>query len=382
VGDEVLREVTRRLSSVVRAGDLPARVGGDELAIFMPDLPDDAAAADLARRLVAALHDPLLIGGVPISVGLSIGIAVFPANGQVAADLLDAADQAMYRAKQQGGGYAYHTAGVTAQVARQQRLARDLLLAVRNDQLICAFQPIFTAKTHQPVAVEALVRWRHPQLGVISPAEWLSLAKRFDLLPSLTPTIIEHALRELPGWRKLGWSPRVAVNISAGEWMGNDIPKTLLECMAKCGVKAADVDLEIDENLLGIPQAVEYLLQLKKMGMGIVLDDNNGGYPTLPTLNRLPFTRVKVDRMVIAQLTRSPRELELFSAFVGLAHRMQVQVIAEGVETEVQARAIVATGCDLLQGHYFAPAQDSDMLVRRIMQSYTRPQSAPAGQIP
>ncbi len=380
VGDEVLRQVTRRFSAVIRSGDLPARVGGDELAIFMPDLPDDAAAAELARRLIASLHDPLPIGGIPVSVGLSIGIAIFPANGQSAAELIDAADQAMYKAKQQGGGYAYHTAGVTAQVVRQQRLAKDLLVAVREDQLMCVFQPIFAAKSRYPVAVEALIRWRHPQFGVISPMEWLPMAQRAGVLSSFTPTIIEHALRELPGWRKIGWSPRVAINISACECLNADVPAILDECLKSFGLKGNEVELEITDNLLAAPAAIETLIKLRKMGVGIVMDDTSGGYPSLPTLNRLPLTRVKVDRTAVSQITRSARELELFSAFVALAHRLELQVIAEGVETESQVKAILATDCDFMQGHYFASAQDSDILARQIKQLTVRAQAESAGR--
>ncbi len=367
-GDEVLRQITGRFSTVIRAGDLPARVGGDELAIFMPDLPDDAAAAELARRLVACLNDPITVNGLSIHAGLSVGIAIFPANGHSAAELLNAADQAMYRAKRQGGGYAYYTAAVTAQVVRQRQLARDLHRAVGDDQLFCIFQPIFDAKTHYPVAVEALARWRHPDLGIVAPGDWISLAKRADLLAGFTPIIFEHALKELPSWKKLGWFPRVSINLSAVECLNPDLPAIISDALQKFCLKGSDVELEMTDNLLALPAAIKTIMQLKKLGVGLVMDDTSGGYPSLPAMHRLPLDRVKVDRTGIGSLAQSSSALELLAAFVALAHRMQLQVIAEGIETEAQASAILSANCDLLQGHYYAPAQDADLLRRRIEQ--------------
>jgi len=379
VGDEVLRQITRRFSAVIRSEDMPARVGGDEFAIFMPDLPDDAAAAELARRLVACLNDALNVNGTSLSAGLSIGIAIFPPNGQSAAELIDAADQAMYRAKRQGGGYAYHTEAVTAQVARQQQMAKDLHFAVREDQLFCMFQPIFDAKTHTPVAVEALVRWRHPELGVMAPGDWLPLAQRSDLLKGFTPTIIDHALRELPAWKKQGWSPTVSINISASECLDSKLPDVIADTLHKYSLKGSDIELEITDDLLSVPAGMDTMNLLRKIGVAMVMDNTSGGYPTLPAIYRLPLNRVKVDLAAIGQL-RSAREMELFTAFVALAHRMQMQVIAEGVETEAQSNAVLTADCDFLQGRYYALVQDANLLSRHVQQLKTREPSAAAGR--
>jgi diguanylate cyclase len=366
LGDELLVSVGERLRGAVREADTIGRLGGDEFVVLLEDLADEHAAIELADRLRRALVEPVVLGGNEHFVTASFGLALSDA-GSDAAGLLRDADAAMYRAKDGGGArWELFDEAMRESADRRLRLERDLRRGLAGDELVLHFQPIFALGDGDRVAgTEALVRWQHPERGLVGPGDFVPLAEETGLVVPIGEWVLSAACRQAAAWRReLGdRAPLpVHVNVSARQLALPDLPRTVARTLAATGVAAADVVLEITETALvdrsGSPAGV--LRELRELGVSIALDDFGTGYSSLAYLQRFPIDSLKIDRSFVARLDGVDEANAIVTAILGIAASLGLHVVAEGVETPAQLDALRGLGCDAAQGFLLgrpAPAE-------------------------
>ncbi|HEX9471787.1 MAG TPA: EAL domain-containing protein [Bradyrhizobium sp.] len=349
MGDKALREASRRLELAAQDAFL-ARIGGDEFIAITEQDPLPASAELLASRLRGALEQDIEIDGHCFDLNLSIGIAVYPRDGEDARSLFGNADAALYRAKHDGrGAIRFFTPAMDQQLRDRRALERDLRSAVANGELLLEYQP----QRHgngEIIGFEALVRWNHPQRGTVPPAEFIPIAEESDLIVEIGEWVVRQACREAASWDdKL----QVAVNVSAIQFRRGDLQQLIRTVLHESGIPPARLELEITEGVLieNVARAASILNALKILGIRIALDDFGTGYSSLSYLQSLPLDRIKIDRSFIASLGRTDRSLAIVRAVIGLAHGLGLPVLAEGVETNDQLKALIREGCDEMQGY-------------------------------
>jgi diguanylate cyclase (GGDEF)-like protein len=349
MGDQVLREVARRL---VRAGPKAfiARVGGDEFVAVCDTAPVPAAAELLATRLHEALEAKVELSGYAFDLNLSIGLAVHPRDGDDQITLLANADAALYRAKHEGRGtIRFFTAAMDQQLRERGALERDLRSAVGNDELFLEYQPQ-QSKQGRIIGFEALVRWQHPVRGLIPPSDFIPLAEESGLIVPIGEWVLRAACREAASWQG---GLQVAVNVSAVQFRRGNLEGLVRDVLTEMGLDPSRLELELTEGVLieDAAHARSVLLALKSLGVRISLDDFGTGYSSLSYLETFPLDRIKIDRSFVSGIGRTERSLAIVRAVIGLAHGLNLPVLAEGVETEEQLAALVREGCDEVQGY-------------------------------
>ena len=350
-GDELIRAVAERLHDLVRESDTVARVGGDEFAIVQTDLHEVRGAAVLAEKTMAALREPFDLNDRRPVVGASIGIALFPQDGDSLEILLKHADIALYRAKAQGRGrFAFFEPEMNADVMARRSMEEGLLQALAGDQLTVFYQPQFDLRTRQLVGVEALARWRHPHGGLVLPGTFIPVAEVTGLIQPIGEWILRQACRDARAWREAGLPVRVGVNLSPSQVRQRELAERIPEILAEVGLEPADLELEITENLFLSPADTAHLSALAERGIRFAIDDFGIGYSSLAYLNRFPFERIKIDRSFIAGIGQSEHAETIIRAIIQLGHNLGKLVLAEGVETEEQLGFLRAAGCDQAQG--------------------------------
>jgi diguanylate cyclase (GGDEF)-like protein len=356
-GDLLLIQVAARLQAALGAGDLIARMGGDEFAVLFPRASGQQAAAR-ATALLASLAAPFDVEGRELFVSGSAGIAAYPDDGQDGPTLLRNADAALYAAKRRGMGLVECVRPEILAASRESlELEMDLRRALERGELSVVFQEQ-VARTGKVEAVEALVRWRHPRHGDLPPARFVKVAEESGMIGLLGAFVLDEALRTLAGWQAQGLPPvRMAVNISGLELRDPSFPERTLVACARAGVDPHDLELEVTESVLSdAPDVVARLSRLRGAGVAIAIDDFGTGYSSLGYLQRLPIDTVKIDRAFVERLGSDASRAPLVRAIVELSHGLGLRVVAEGVETEVQHAALAVLGCDLLQGFRFGGA--------------------------
>jgi len=348
-GDQVLREVARRF---MRAGPnaFIARVGGDEFVAVCDEAPVASAAELLARRLHEALAEKIEISGYAFDLNLSVGLAVYPRDGDDKITLLANADAALYRAKHEGRGTIhFFTAAMDQQLRERGALEQDLRAAVGNNELFLEYQPQ-QSKQGRIIGFEALVRWQHPTRGLIPPSDFIPLAEESGLIVPIGEWVLRAACREAASWQD---GLQVAVNVSAVQFRRGNLEKLVRSVLEETGMDAARLELELTEGVLieDAPHARSVLEALKSLGLRISLDDFGTGYSSLSYLEAFPLDRIKIDRSFVAGIGRTERSLAIVRAVIGLAHGLTLPVLAEGVETEAQLGALLHEGCDEVQGY-------------------------------
>jgi diguanylate cyclase (GGDEF)-like protein/PAS domain S-box-containing protein len=354
-GDMVLCEVSRRLQTAARGAFL-ARIGGDEFIAISEQEPLPSSAELLAARFQAALDDEIDIGEHSFELGLSIGMAVYPRDGDDIRSLFANADAALYRAKHDGrGAIRFFTATMDQQLRDRRALERDLASAIANGELSLEYQPQQHADG-RIIGFEALARWRHPQRGPISPAEFIPIAEESGLITELGEWVLREACREAASWHP---SLQVAVNVSAVQFRRTALERIVQAVLDETGLAPSRLELEITEGVLieNVGRAVQTLKELKALGVRLALDDFGTGYSSLSYLQSFPLDRIKIDRSFIANLGRTERSLAIVRAVIGLAHGLGVPVLAEGVETNAQLAAVIKEGCDEVQGYLIGRPQ-------------------------
>ena len=349
VGDAALRETSRRLQTAAEGAFL-ARIGGDEFALIAAEGPQPAAAAALANRLFAAAADDMEIDGRQLRVGLSVGVAIFPVDGTDATTLIGNADAALYRAKAEGRGtIRFFERDMDVRLRERRALQQDLRSALDRDDLTVHYQP--QAQTEgEIVGFEALIRWRHPERGWVSPDAFIPLAEESGLIIPIGERMLREACREAASWP----APlRVAVNLSTVEFRHGDLPRLVHSVLLETGLAADRLELEVTESVLigDFSRAQSILRRLKSLGVRIAMDDFGTGYSSLSYLQSFPFDKIKIDKVFITNLERNPQSKAIVRGVIGLAKGLNLPVLAEGVETKAQLAFLRGEGCDEVQGY-------------------------------
>jgi diguanylate cyclase (GGDEF)-like protein len=364
VGDELLKLVATRLGTAVRATDTVARLGGDEFAIILEGIVDARDVARVAGKILDAINAPSTISGRETSISASIGIALFPSSGWEVSALLRHADAAMYRAKQNGAGlYQFFTQEMTAEAAERLTMERSLRRAVERDELVLYYQPEVDPVTGQVLGVEALVRWRHPDMGMVMPDRFLPLAEQSGLIKPIGEWVLRTACAQFVAWHRQELAPgRIAVNLSARELLRRDPSDTVFQVLKQSGLDPGSLELELAEGTLGTQAEAEMvnLSTLIAMGVRLAIDDFGTGYSSLSYLKRFPVDTLKIDGSFVRNLEVEPWDTAIVTAIIGLAHNLGLKVVAEGVETARQLAFLRAQGCDAVQGYFICPPLPAD----------------------
>jgi diguanylate cyclase (GGDEF)-like protein len=365
-GDKLLQAVASRMRECTRDADIVARLGGDEFAIVQVDIADPTDVTALAARLIAAINAPYRLDGHLVIVGTSIGITIAPADGTQPDRLMKNADLALYRAKADGGGgYRFFEAEMDAHMQNRRLLEVDLGKAIENDEFSLDYQPVFNLATGKVTACEALVRWHHPERGLVPPLEFIPLAEKTGLIGSIGEWVLRAACADAAAWPD-GCS--VAVNVSPVQFRDADILRIVTGALDRAGLPANRLELEITELVL--MQDSDLILgrlhQLKKLGVRIAMDDFGTGYSSLGYLRSFPFDKIKIDQSFIRELSTNKDSLAILCSAVGLGRSLGIVTTAEGVETQGQLEILKNEGCTEAQGFLFShpkpAAQTSEFL--------------------
>ncbi|MCG8592263.1 MAG: EAL domain-containing protein [Proteobacteria bacterium] len=382
-GDELLQQVAERLTHCVRRSDQVARtareelndlqgagsdaeretavsrLGGDEFTILLDALRDPSEAALVARRVLHALSNPIILNEQEIFISASIGVALYPGPAETLDQLLRCADLAMYHAKAVGkNNFQYYESSLNEELLRRAALVRELRRAIPDGQFVLHYQPLVESVTQSIVGVEALIRWRHPERGLLAPFEFIEVAEASGLIAPMGEWIVEEVCHQIHEWRRAGYPRvRVAMNVSAAQLRGDSLPAALSRQLSSYGVDAKCIELEITENaiLVDEQEALRCLKRLKRLGVSIVLDDFGTGFSSLSYLMRFPVDSLKVDRSFVAGVTHDRDAQAITAAIIAMAHQLGLKVVGEGVETVGHRDFLVDCGCHELQGFLYSP---------------------------
>jgi len=357
-GDQLLQQVAHRIAECLKKSDTIARWGGDEFTLILPQVSSASDAINIATRVIKSLQAPFNCREQEFHMTTSIGIALAPYDGEDAETLLKNADTAMYRAKYQGkNNFQLYAADMNTQALEQLVLANDLYKALNRSEFLLHYQPQVDLKTGQVVGIEALIRWQHPERGMIPPNQFISLAEETGQIAAIGEWVLYTACAQNRAWQEVGYPPiRVAVNLSARQFQQQNLAQLINRVLTETGLEARYLEVEITESIAmqNIHVTIAVLDELRTMGVHISIDDFGTGYSSLATLKRFPLHTLKVDREFVKDLTTSNKDAALTQAIVTLAHGLDLDVIAEGVETAEQQEFLRSIGCDAMQGYLFS----------------------------
>jgi diguanylate cyclase (GGDEF)-like protein/PAS domain S-box-containing protein len=359
-GDRLLQQVAEELTGLLRDGDTVARMGGDEFTLVLPEVACVEDAVEVAARVLQRLRRPWLLHGQEFHVTASIGIAIYPGDGEDAETLLRNADTAMYGAKKKGrDNYQLYTPEMNARIAERLALENSLRRGLELGEFVVHYQPQVNISTGQVVGVEALVRWQHPERGLILPGEFISLAEETGLIVRLGEWVLRTACAQNKAWQEAGLPPiRVAVNLSVRQFQERGLMDTVSQVLRETGLDPAFLQLEITEGAAmdDADFTITTLRNLREIGVQIAIDDFGTGHSSLAYLKRFPIDVVKIDRSFVRNLTIDATDAAIATTVIAMARSLKLQVIAEGVETEEQLAFLRAHDCDEMQGYLFAKA--------------------------
>ncbi len=352
MGDRLLQQIGPRLSGVLREGDLMARLGGDEFGLVLPDLPDDGVAVRIAERLIEELEQPLSVEGLALDVSGSVGIAIYPAHSDDVETLLRRADVAMYAAKESGGGFEVYHPSLDQHSPHHLTLIGQVRPGLENREFILHYQPQVRLSDERAVGVEALVRWQHPERGLVMPDDFIPLVEHTVLLRPLTYYVLDQALQQWHVWTRRGIEVEMAVNLSVRNLLDAQLPDHVAELLDRWEVPPPSLTLELTESFLMADsgRSTGVLAALADVGVRMSIDDFGTGYSSLSYLKRLPIDEIKVDRSFVVNMQKDPNDAMIVRATVELGKRLGLQVVAEGVEDRATFDELAELGCDLAQG--------------------------------
>ncbi len=369
-GDAALKNASQILIDCVREGDVVARVGGDEFVVIAGHLEHSSDAALIARRIVERISEPMEIEGRPVLIGASVGIAIAPLDGEDGYSLLKRADLAMYRAKSEGrGGYNFYEAELDAALQVRRNFETSLRNALLKDEFRLMFQPLLNLDSQRVCAFEALIRWQHPERGLLAPAAFIGAAEESGLIVPMGEWVLRHACRAAVDWPE---PISLAVNLSPAHFKkGRNLVKHVKSALEAAGLSPKRLELEITESVLLADDecAVRTLHELKQLGVRIALDDFGTGYSSLSYLRRFPFDKIKIDRSFVHGCEDSADGLAIVKAVIVLGRSLGMATTAEGVETDAQLEIIRAEGCTEAQGFLFSkplPAGAAEEFAKRL----------------
>jgi diguanylate cyclase (GGDEF)-like protein/PAS domain S-box-containing protein len=363
-GDELLRETARRLQAAVRTGDTIARISGDEFAVVLTDLTRPEDAALVAQKILDGLSAPLMLSGQETFVTASVGIAAYPGDGEDAETLLGAADAAMYRAKQSGrNAYQFFTAEITQRTRARAQVALELRRALERNEFGLVYQPKIELVSGKPCGAEALLRWHHPERGLISPADFVPILEETGLIVPVGEWVLRRACEDIKAWQAQGLNALpVAVNLSARQFRQQMLDSRIRALVRAAGVDATLIELEITETeLMQDPEhAIRVMRSLRDDGIRVAIDDFGTGYSSLAYLTRFPVSALKIDRSFVADALSDAADAAIVRTIIEMAHNLRFTVVAEGVETDGQMEFLRQHGCHQGQGYFFARPMVAD----------------------
>lgn len=371
VGDQFLQSVAERLTGCLRREDTVARLGGDEFAVILEDTRNAQDAVIVAQKIFKALSEPFGLQGQEVFATASMGIALYPQDADNPVDLAKSADTAMYRAKEQGKNiYQFYTAEMITQALKRLAMEASLRRALEREEFLLHYQPQVDLKTGQIIGTEALIRWQHPELGMISPAEFIPLAEETGLIVPLGQWVLRTACAQNQKWQAAGFPPlRMAVNISGRQLKEETFPEMVMQVLQETGLHPSYLELEITESILmeSVDSAVERLSQLKSLGVNISIDDFGTGYSSMSYLKRFPIDKLKIDSSFVRDVPHDPDDVAINAAIIAMAHHLRLAVIAEGTATAEQLTFLREKNCDQIQGFFFSrpiPAEEFTQLLQ------------------
>ena len=358
IGDKLLVSVAERLSNHKRRTDTVARLGGDEFVFLLDEVSKPRDLAHFCEKLITTFKKPFVIDGYDLHLTLSIGICIFPGDGDDVDSLIKNADAAMYRVKEKGkNGYHFFTRELSEQVAAKLTLENNLRKAIETQQFELYYQPQFSLTENKLVSAEALIRWNHPELGMIMPDKFIPLAEETGIILQIGKWVINEASRQLSAWRTNGLGlDHISVNVSGIQIDRGNTVTQISTALKKHQLIGSDLEIEITESTImnDLEQAIEILGQLKELGLSIAIDDFGTGYSSLGYLKKLPIDKIKIDRSFVQDIDSDKDDKALVLAVIAMAKNLQLDVIAEGVETKVQHDLLVAHECEYSQGYLYA----------------------------
>jgi diguanylate cyclase (GGDEF)-like protein/PAS domain S-box-containing protein len=369
VGDGLLRSVSRRLLESIRAGDTVSRLGGDEFVVILTGVTSaEEIAAIVDRRLIPMVRRAHDVNGAELHVSCSVGIAIYPDDAGDVDSLMRHADAAMYHAKAEGrDATRFFTAELNERAQRRLLLESELRHANERDELSLHYQPRVDSRSGRVMGVEALLRWRHPELGQVAPAQFIPIAEESGLIVQIGDWVIDAACRQQSQWRNQGAEvPQVSINVSVLQLRDGRLLDTMRDALERYALPPGAVELELTESTLmdNVQQTLSQLHAIKRLGVELAIDDFGTGYSSLNYLNRFPIDRLKIDRSFVRDMLEDPTDLAITRAIIGLGHTLGLKVVAEGVETEREAQTLRASNCDELQGYLFARPMSAHDLAR------------------
>jgi diguanylate cyclase (GGDEF)-like protein len=364
-GDALLEDLGHRLETCVRAGDTVARLGGDEFGFLLLDV-SAPGAAEVVDRIRLALAEPFRLNGLTLQVEASIGIALFPDHGESGDELLRRADVAMYVAKRSGAAFSFYDSAEDEHTPIRLAMLGELRRALDERELVLHYQPEVMLGSGEVRRVEALLRWDHPTRGLLLPGEFLAAAEKTGLMDTLTRYVVDEALRQRREWSLAGHELDVAVNVSMRNLLDNGLPDDVADLLERKGAPASCLEFEITEHTVVAERfrARAVLERLGELGLRVAIDDFGTSYSSLAYLRRLPLHTIKIDRSFVASMTQDPHDVLIVRSTVDLARSLGLDVVAQGVESEEIYDALVALGCDAVQGNYLCGPLTGDALAR------------------
>jgi len=359
-GDRVIERVGERLKIIVRENDTVARLGGDEFAMLLPDISDAEAATAAAQRVHKTLEEPFTAGGLALRVESSIGIALYPDHGENAGKLMRAADVAMYASKKGHSGHAIYSPDQQHYSPARLGLVAQLDRAMAQGELVLHYQPKARFDNGAVEGAEALVRWQHPERGLLLPDEFIPVTEHTSMIRPVTIYLLERALEQGMVWRRNGIDLRLAVNLSPQILLDLELPKEIQRMLSRVGAPAGSLELEVTESaIIYDPRRAQIVLEgLSEMGLRIAIDDFGTGYSSLVSLKNLPVSTIKIDKSFVIAMGEGNNDAAIVKSTVQLGHNLGLEVVAEGVETPNAWTRLAEMGCDVAQGYYLSRALD------------------------
>jgi diguanylate cyclase (GGDEF)-like protein len=374
-GDQLLSTMAQRLKGCVRSDDCVARLGGDEFTVLLDDLPNPSVAASVAQNICRTVSAPLIVGGQETVITASVGISIYPADGNDVSTLLRHADTAMYRAKQTGSGFCYYESAMESAISDRLRLENDLRRALERDEITVFYQPVIDTITGETAGVEALVRWLHPEQGIISPGSFIPVAEETGLILPLGERVLRTACKQARSWLDMGMTNfHVAVNLSAKQLEQPELRDIVLAALSDSELPPSALVLEITESVLmaRAGDCIELLRDLRRLGIRLSIDDFGTGYSSLAYLKHLPANTLKIDQSFVRDIPDDEDAIAIVTGILALAHSLRMKVVAEGVETEAQREHLARLNCDSLQGYLFSKPVPAEVIETQLFSPQRR----------
>ncbi|HTT28329.1 MAG TPA: EAL domain-containing protein, partial [Solirubrobacteraceae bacterium] len=356
-GDELLRDLGPRLGEAIGMDGLVARLGGDEFAVLPGENTGDPEELEaIARRLIDCVHKPVTVDEMTLDVGVSIGISRFPRDGGDPHSLLRSADVAMYAAKEAHAGCKVYAAALDRHSVRKLSVLSEFRRALDSDEIVVFYQPIMHMDGTRVHGAEALVRWQHPELGLLPPSDFMPIVEQTGLIGPMTRHVLARAVAQCAAWRQAGQQLTVSVNLSVRNLLDPDLASLIADLLTIYRLDPAALQLEITESMLmsDPDRSLVTLTRLSQLGVGLSVDDYGTGYSSLANLRRLPIDELKIDRSFVSPMLSDESDLIIVRSTINLGHDLGLKVVAEGVEDEATLHRLAGLGCDLAQGYHFS----------------------------